>query len=442
MKHLITARTTRPQETDKFNSTGLPSRCISFLFLITLFVAPPLSVAEPIRIITTTATRPVKPNVVLPTIKLNQRPSVPSNHSTITSIRAITTPRLGQSPQQNVQQKIIVKQVAATENLTLQEPTSSSRTPASQSASPPPTPQPVEQNTFPLLESPLHQPSPLSVPKTSPRIPAPAPVPGQDAVIIGTTSDTATSTTQQDDAFPILIAQDRSRLATRTMIAILDCGSPDCQDAATRLKPTPLSDISLDIAPSFKPNLDDKPPKLQAESREWTDRKGSVITEGKLANYAFSKIEIQLKDGTTVKIAMNELSVDDACYVADIWGFPKQCRIDKTAYESRLWTPITFTWKASALAHKPLYFEDVQLERYGHTLGPWIQPARSGAHFFLNIAVLPYRMGIHPWNECQYSLGYYRPGSLAPRQIPAFPINKKAGLLQAGAVIGGVYLIP
>ena len=100
------------------------------------------------------------------------------------------------------------------------------------------------------------------------------------------------------------------------LVAVLDCGSPDCERAAQRLKPTPLSEISLDIAPTFKPNLDNKPAKLQKEVRDWTNRQGKVIGTGQLADYTFSKIEIKLANGTTTKIPMADLSVDDACYVA------------------------------------------------------------------------------------------------------------------------------
>jgi len=100
------------------------------------------------------------------------------------------------------------------------------------------------------------------------------------------------------------------------------------------------------------------------------------------------------------------------------------------------------TWKASGLCHKPLYFEEVQLERYGHTAGPVLQPVLSGAHFFMNIATLPYQMGMSPPNECEYALGYYRPGSCAPWLLPPVPLSVRGGLMQAGAIVGGVYLIP
>jgi hypothetical protein len=89
-----------------------------------------------------------------------------------------------------------------------------------------------------------------------------------------------------------------------------------------------------------------------------------------------------------------------------------------------------------------LYFEEVQLERYGHTAGPLLQPVLSGAHFFLNIASLPYQMGIHPPHECQHPLGYYRPGNCAPWLVPPIPLSVRGGLLAAGLYAGGVYMIP
>ncbi len=110
-------------------------------------------------------------------------------------------------------------------------------------------------------------------------------------------------------------------------------------------------------------------------------------------------------------------------------------------FEPRHWPQITYTWKATALCHKPLYFEERALERYGHTVGHF-QPFVSGASFFGTLPILPYKMGMHsPW-ECMYALGYYQPNSCAPWIIPPVPLNVRGALLEAGAWVGGVYLIP
>ena len=103
---------------------------------------------------------------------------------------------------------------------------------------------------------------------------------------------------------------------------------------------------------------------------------------------------------------------------------------------------MTYTWTASGLCHKPLYFEDVQLERYGHMWGPWVQPFMSGAHFFLTVPILPYKMGLEPPNECIYTLGYYRPGDCAPYMIEPFPWSLRGAMYEAGAWVGGVFVIP
>jgi hypothetical protein len=121
---------------------------------------------------------------------------------------------------------------------------------------------------------------------------------------------------------------------------------------------------------------------------------------------------------------------------------PKDCPWGGEDFQPRVWQPITFTWTASGLCHKPLYFEDIQLERYGHALGPWVQPFASGVHFFLTLPILPYKMGLELPNECMYTLGYYRPGDCAPYMLDPIPLSIRAGLFEAGAWIGGAAIIP
>ena len=122
--------------------------------------------------------------------------------------------------------------------------------------------------------------------------------------------------------------------------------------------------------------------------------------------------------------------------------FPRECGLGDSVFEPRAWALTTFTWKASALCHKPLYFEEMALERYGHSTGPLTQPFVSGAHFFGTLPILPYLMGVEPPCECIYDLGYYRPGSCAPYMIYPIPISLRGAVLEAGAWVGGVFLIP
>ena len=222
-----------------------------------------------------------------------------------------------------------------------------------------------------------------------------------------------------------------------------------CNDHRAHVKSHPLSKISLDITPTC--NLTSRQegnqancgfPFEQSPSRVWRDRKGVEVARGRVTGFAHLRVEVTDDKGVPIRIRLRDLNEDDICFLAAWCGVPSECRLDDVALAARNWTPITMTWKASALCHKPLYFQEEQLERYGHTTGPIFQPVVSGAHFFANIALLPYNMGIHPMSECQYALGYYRPGSCAPWMIPPFPLSARGALAETGVILGGFYLIP
>ena len=121
---------------------------------------------------------------------------------------------------------------------------------------------------------------------------------------------------------------------------------------------------------------------------------------------------------------------------------PQECPFETKPFEPRCWPSTTFTWTAAATCHKPLYFDEMQAERYGHTYGCLLQPFVSAGHFFVCIPLLPYNMGLTPPNECLYTLGYYRPGSSAPHLFDPFPLSVRAGLSEAGVATGLAFLLP
>jgi hypothetical protein len=121
--------------------------------------------------------------------------------------------------------------------------------------------------------------------------------------------------------------------------------------------------------------------------------------------------------------------------------YPCECRLEGETFQQRRFATTMFTWKAAGNCHKPLYFEDWNLERYGHSHGP-LDPVFSAAHFFVTLPVLPYKMGVElPW-ECVYPLGYYRPGNCAPWTVPAAPISCRGFAVEAATVTGLLFLLP
>lgn len=208
-------------------------------------------------------------------------------------------------------------------------------------------------------------------------------------------------------------------------------GSPEeCQVDLKR-----IGSINLDITATEPIDPAD------SENRVWRSRSGEEIGRGQLVEIGRGLAVIQTEAGP-MQFPLHQLSDADKRYASQLAELPADCQFKGDHRYERQWEPATMTWTASALAHKPLYFEEVQLERYGHTTGPFTQPLVSGAHFFLNIATLPYQAGIHPPHECQYALGYYRPGNCAPWLLPPVPLSLRGGLLQAGVLVGGAAIIP
>jgi hypothetical protein len=175
--------------------------------------------------------------------------------------------------------------------------------------------------------------------------------------------------------------------------------------------------------------------------RQWRNRADEVVATGHLKDVIYRHAVISDESGREIQIPLNSLGDDELCFLAGWWNVPAECTLGDEQFAGRNFDPTLYTWTASALCHKPLYFEETQLERYGHTAGIF-QPALSGAHFFVNIAVLPYKMGINPPHECRYALGYYRPGSCAPWLVPPIPLSIRGAAVQAGAVGLAIPLIP
>jgi hypothetical protein len=101
-----------------------------------------------------------------------------------------------------------------------------------------------------------------------------------------------------------------------------------------------------------------------------------------------------------------------------------------------------YQWDATCLCHRPLYFEEVNLERYGYGCGCCLQPLASAAHFFGTVPALPYCMAAECPHECVYTLGHYRPGSCPPWRRHWPPTDPLAAAAEGGVWTGLIFLIP
>ncbi len=114
------------------------------------------------------------------------------------------------------------------------------------------------------------------------------------------------------------------------------------------------------------------------------------------------------------------------------------CRLDAC---DCCWHAKYYVWKSPDLCYGPLYFEEVNLERFGGRF-PIMQPAISAVHFVGNTIRLPYSMGLQSPHHCYYSAGYGRPGNQYCYQCERPVWSLKAGTFQALLVTGLVFGLP
>jgi hypothetical protein len=108
----------------------------------------------------------------------------------------------------------------------------------------------------------------------------------------------------------------------------------------------------------------------------------------------------------------------------------------------RCWPVTCYQWDATCLCYRPLYFEEINAERYGYVCGGCLQPAVSAAHFFATVPALPYCMAADCPGECVYTLGHYRPGSCPPWRCHYPPCDPIAAASAGGIYTGLIFAIP
>ena len=116
-----------------------------------------------------------------------------------------------------------------------------------------------------------------------------------------------------------------------------------------------------------------------------------------------------------------------------------QARAGQAPPDDRL---VTYCWKPTEFSHQPLYFDDAPLERYGQTVCPVAAPLISGSKFFLTFPAMPYKLGLEKPYQRVTTLGYHRIGRCAPPTRQHIPLRLDAAMLESGAWIGFIFLLP
>ncbi len=109
---------------------------------------------------------------------------------------------------------------------------------------------------------------------------------------------------------------------------------------------------------------------------------------------------------------------------------------------ARCWPTAAYRWTAACTCYRPLYFEQINLERHGYGCCEALQPLESAAHFFGTVPALPYLMAADCPCQCDYTLGHYRPGSGPPWRHHWPSCSLLAAAAEGGVLTGLIFLIP
>lgn len=95
----------------------------------------------------------------------------------------------------------------------------------------------------------------------------------------------------------------------------------------------------------------------------------------------------------------------------------------------------------SFVVYNPLYFEDLNVERYGWELGV-LQPLASTLHFYKDVVLLPYNAAVLPPWACDANAGYYNVGQPVPYICYVPPWSWKGAVAEVGTFVGGASVFP
>jgi hypothetical protein len=113
--------------------------------------------------------------------------------------------------------------------------------------------------------------------------------------------------------------------------------------------------------------------------------------------------------------------------------FPDYPAVPKAAPVVRHWAPLTETVTPPFVCYRRLYFEQINLERYGWGLGV-LSPFVSQGAFYVDLFTLPYHAGTEPFRRYECSAGYCLPGDPVPLLLYPFEPSLTGAATEAAVI--------
>ena len=121
---------------------------------------------------------------------------------------------------------------------------------------------------------------------------------------------------------------------------------------------------------------------------------------------------------------------------------PQEITLSENAWTPRTYAPSLYAWQASNICYNPLYYEDVQLERYGHSYPFFVQPFVSIGRMTVQAVGFPYQAVIDPPSLRRLSAGLLPAGRMCSQVDLPDPLEPRGGPGRSGCDYGNVLPLP
>lgn len=121
--------------------------------------------------------------------------------------------------------------------------------------------------------------------------------------------------------------------------------------------------------------------------------------------------------------------------------FPNDPIISTEAYQGRNFFPTRCEVAPYYVCHGRLYFQQINLERYGWGFGVF-GPGLSGLKFLYDFVTLPYHVATEPCRRFEYNTGWCLPGDPVPLLLYPLHVSPTGFIAEVGTIIGLVAIFP
>jgi hypothetical protein len=121
--------------------------------------------------------------------------------------------------------------------------------------------------------------------------------------------------------------------------------------------------------------------------------------------------------------------------------FPEEPVLSKEPYHGRAWPAQQMVVEPNYVAHRRLFFEEQNAERFGWDLGV-LSPFVSSAYFFKDLALWPMHAGSRPCEPFETSAGKCLPGDPVPYLIYPPEMTASGAVAEAAVIASLLVLFP